>query len=396
MIPLNSNLGLPSRAFWYVALRSFVVALLLLLLAALFQLMSSAPGASCRGALCGKFTGGQFAALLYLYGAFLVMRAVLNFKWFSFTVTDRNISITSGVLARNTNTIRFDRIQDVNTRRDPLHALLGLKSIAIWTASPDQRLGNGARRPDGLIVLDADDADWLRDYVSDPQTAGAGASGGRGAPAAATVPHQGNAGVVVGMAVALGLVVLATMAWGKRSAPLGTAAESGAAPAPAPAYAPKRGADGRTHLHLVRTTPGQISQAPAVASAPAAEAPPPVAAVQPPVRDYGIACAIHPQQATTAVRSCIELATGERCTHEGDFPSKATAQPAVLTLVNKSDESVKFYWLDPSGTRKFYGSVPPGAYVGQSSHTGAHWLVSTADGQCLGVFDAASTKIGIF
>jgi membrane protein YdbS with pleckstrin-like domain len=394
MIPLNTDLGLPSRAFWYVALRSFVVALLLMLLAALFQLMSSAPGASCRGALCGKMSGGHFAALLYLYGAFLVVRAVLNFKWFSFTVTDRNISITSGVLARNTNTIRFDRVQDVNTRRDPLHALLGLKSIAIWTASPDQRLGNGTRRPDGLIVLDADDADWLRDYVSDPQTAGAGASAGK----AASVAQQGNAGVVVGMAVALGLVVLGAMAWEKKSAPPGAVADNGATevPAPAPAYVPKRGADGRTHLHLVRTTPGQLPQPPAPAAAPAAEAPPPVAAAQPPVRDYEIACAIHPQQATTAVRSCADLATGERCAHEGDFPSRPTAQPAVLTLVNKSDESVKFYWLDPSGTRKFYGSVPPGAYVGQASHTGAHWLVSTADGQCLGVFDAASTKIGIF
>ena len=394
MIPLNTALGLPSRALWYVALRSFLVAAFLLLLGGLFQLVASVPG-SCHGALCGKMSGGQVAALLYLYGAVLILGAVLNFKWFSFTVTDRSIAITSGVLARNTNTIRFDRIQDVNTRRDPLHALLGLKSVSIWTASPDQISGSGARRPEGSVVLDADDADWLRDYLTDPQAAAGGASGSKGQPAVTVVPHQGNGGVVVGLGVAAGLVVLAVLAAGQKSAPIATAAENGAAvPVPGPVYVPKRGADGKTHPHLVRTTPGRMSQA-SVAPASTAESPP-VAAAVPPLSDYGIACAIHPEEATTAVRSCADLATGERCTHEGDFPSKPTAEPALLTLVNKSNESVKFFWLDPSGRRKPYGSIPPGAYIGQSSHTGAHWLVSTSAGRCLGVFDAATAKIGIF
>ena len=395
MIPLNTQLGLPSRAFWYVALRSFVVAVFLLLLAALFELASNAPS-SCRGPLCGVLSAGKIAALLLLYGAFLVARAVLNFKWFTFTVSDRNISITSGVLARNTSTIRFDRIQDVNTRRDPLHALLGLKSIALWTASPDQSMNNGRRRPDGLIVLDAADADWLRDYISDPKGAEATASGGGGQSHAA-VPHQGNGAVVVGMLIAAGLVVLAVMAAAKKSPPPAPAAESVPAPTP-PSYVPRRGADGKTHLHLVHNAHSELSQGPAAASAAVAApaAVPVVVPAQPAASDYGIACAIHPQQATGAVRSCAALAAGQRCAHEVDFPSKPSAEPAVLTLVNRSDESLKFYWLNYQGTRSLYATLAPGGHVDQQSRTGAHWLVASADGQCLGVLDAATMKVGIF
>src|SRR5580658_380494 len=392
MIPLNTQLGLPSRAFWYVALRSLVVALFVVLLGSLAQFMTTLPGATCSGRPCSPGSGAHLAAFIYLFAAFLVVRAVINFKWFSFVVTDRNITINSGVLQRNSNTIRFDRIQDVNTSRDPLHMLLGLTSVSIWTASPDQRVGN-SKRPDGLIVLEADDADWLRDYVSDPPAAAAaGASGGKGQPARGAAPHGGNGAVVVAVLIVAGLLVLAAMAALKKSPPM-SAADVASVPAPAPAYVVKRGADGKTHVHVVRTAPGPVPQLPA-ASAPAAA--PPVAQVQLPASDYGIACAVHSQQATSAVRSCAQLASAQRCSHEQDFGSKPTAQPAVLTLVNNSAESLKFYWLNPDGNRTLYATLPPGGHVYQPSHTGAHWLFATADGECLGILDAATMKVGIF
>lgn len=392
MIPLNTQLGLPSRAFWYIALRSFVAAVFLLLFAALFELAANVPS-SCRGPLCGVISAGKVAALLLLYGAFLVARAVLNFKWFAFTVTDRNISITSGVLSRNTTTIRFDRIQDVNTRRDPLHALLGLKSIAIWTASPDQRTSNGRRRPDGLIVLDAADADQLRDYLSDPQTAGAAAAAGSGQ---AAISHQGSGAVVIGLLIAAGLAVLAVMAAAKKSPPPSATSEVSAAPAPA--YVAKRGADGRMHLHVAHPSHAQPPQAPVAVPAPAGvpEAIPVAVPQQATGSDYGIVCAIHPQQATAAVRACGDLAAAQRCSHEGDFPSRPTAEPAVLTLVNRSDESLKFYWLNQQGTRSLYATLAPGGHLDQQSHAGAHWLVARTNGQCLGVLDASTMKVGIF
>jgi len=391
MITLNTELSLPSRAFWYIALRSLVVAFFVVLLGSLVQLVTTLPGATCNGHPCNAASGAHLAAFIYLFAAFLVVRAVLNFKWSSFVVTDRSITINSGVLQRNSNTIRFDRVQDVNTSRDLLHMLLGLTSISIWTASPDQSAGN-MRRPDGRIVLEAEDADWLRDYVSDPKPAAAAVSGAMGQGALGAAPPRGNGAVAVASLIAAGLVVLAVMAAAKKSPPAPAVADTASVATPAPAYVAKRAVDGRTHLHVVRTAPAP--QVP-VAGVPAA-APPPVAPVQLAPRDYGIACAIHPQQATSAVRSCAELVLARRCTHEGDFPSKPTAEPAVLTVVNKSDESVKFYWLNTLGNRVLYATLPPGGHVDQQSHAGAHWLVSTAEGQCLGVFDAATTKIGIF
>src|SRR5271163_2717572 len=111
MIPLNSRQGLPPSAFWYVTLRSLAAAILLILIGSLLHLALNSPNLACRGLLCGH--GSPTSALIYLFGIFLLVNAVLRYKWFSFVLTDKNISIDSGVLFRRSTTIRFDRIQDV-------------------------------------------------------------------------------------------------------------------------------------------------------------------------------------------------------------------------------------------------------------------------------------------
>ena len=144
-------------------------------------------------------------------------------------------------------------------------------------------------------MLEAGDADWLRDYLSDPPAAATGgASAARTQPAPGAVTHGGNGAVVLAVIVAAALVALAVMAAMKKSPPMAAAAPASMTPM-APAYTPKRGADGKTHLHVVRSAPAQLPQVPLVATAPAADPP---AAVQPAVSDYGIACAIQPQQAS--------------------------------------------------------------------------------------------------
>jgi VHL beta domain len=96
------------------------------------------------------------------------------------------------------------------------------------------------------------------------------------------------------------------------------------------------------------------------------------------------------------MKLCADSSEAQRCARETDFPSQPTAEPAELTVVNRSDEAVKFYWLDRSGSRALYAALPPGGHVQQQSHIGAHWLVSTQDGKCLGIFNAATMTIGIF
>jgi membrane protein YdbS with pleckstrin-like domain len=376
MIPLNARQGLPPNALVYTALRSFAVALLLVLVGTLARVSAHSGNVTCHGLLCGKQSGDLIPWLLYLYAVYLLLRSVLNYKWLSFLLTDKSISIESGVFARNSCTFRYDRIQDIDTYRDPLHLMLGLKSVAIWTSSPDQFAGR-RRKPDGLLVLEADDADWLKSYLSDPQTAAGGA-----APAAAgnnpQLPsspagrHRPGTALALILGVAAVSVLALLMLWNEAPVSGGAAAPAASAPATPPAPAPN--AKRHTHVHALQQ-PGADLQATA--------------------GNYGVACAIGDSGAN-GLKPCADLGQAQRCSHEADFPSQPTAEQARLTVVNRSRENVNFYWLNFTGARTLYAALPPGGQVSQASHIGAHWMLSTRDGRCIGIFDAATMTIGIF
>jgi membrane protein YdbS with pleckstrin-like domain len=377
MIPLNTRQGLPSKAFWYVALRSLVAAIGLVLIGRVLQM---APAGSCRGLLCGTTSNGPMSVVIYLIAALLVVNALLRFKWFWFVLTEKNISINSGVLVRKSCTIRLDRIQDINTFCGPLQLLLGLKSVAIWTASLDQRSGK-VNRPDGLIVLETDTADWLREYLSDPAAAGVGDSApSRNRPAAAlpSAPPQGNAGLVAALIVAALVVAGLVGLWRVRTpSPVAAAPPAATNPAAPPAAA--------ASARLPTPSPGRVQ--PMRAAQPAANA-------HAAASEYGLSCAI--RKSLDGVKLCGDLKQAGRCEHESDFASRPMPEPAVLTVVNRSDETVKFYWLDSHGARALYATLAPGGHVNQPSHIGAHWLVSTQDDRCIGIFSADTMAVGIF
>jgi uncharacterized protein len=378
MIPLNTRQGLPPKAFWYVALRSLGAAIGLVLIGRVLQM---APAGSCRGLLCGTASNGHVSIVIYLFAAFLVVNALLRFKWFWFVLTDKNISINSGIFVRRSCTIRFDRIQDINTFRGPLHLLLGLESVAIWTASVDQRAGK-VNRPDGLIVLETDTADWLREYLSDPPAAAAGDSApSRNRPSAAppSAPRQGSAGLVAVLIVAA-LVVAGLVGFWRLRTPSPVVAASPPA-ATGPAAPPAATAPARL------PTPSPARVQPMRAAQPAANA-------QAAASQYGLSCAI--RKSLEGVKLCGDLKQAGRCEHESDFASRPMPEPAVLTVVNRSEETVKFYWLDPHGARALYATLGPGGHVDQPSHIGAHWLVSTQDDRCIGIFSADTMAVGIF
>ena len=112
--------------------------------------------------------------------------------------------------------------------------------------------------------------------------------------------------------------------------------------------------------------------------------------------DYAIACALHGSGDLDDVIPCAKFGEAQRCRREADFPSRPTTEPVLLTVVNRSREEIKFYWLNTSGARALYASLPPGGQVSQQSHIGAHWLLATSDERCIAIFNAATTTIGIF
>jgi membrane protein YdbS with pleckstrin-like domain len=360
MIPLNSWQRLPPKAIWYGLLSSLVFALLLLAVGAIFQ-------------TAGR--SGFASGFLYLYAIFLLGRSVVYYQTYAFLLTDRTLTTVAGYYFKRSCTFRFDRIQDIDTFRGPLHTLLGLKAVTIWTGSPDQ-FGGKRRSPDGRIVLDAATADWLRDYLANPPAVASPSSGDPHPQGLPQTPPRANVAWVLALFAIAALAIPVLLAWNHI-----TITRPGASNTPQTAAAPVASASA-----VIASQPAKPH---AVRRAPAAQV------VQVP-EDYAVACAIHDSGSIDGVIPCAKFGEAKRCLRETDFASKPMPPPAMLTVVNRSSEDVKFYWLDPSGARKLYSSLPPSGHVTQQSHVGAHWLVSTRDDRCIAIFDAATMTIGIY
>ena len=359
MIPLNSWQRLSPKAIWFGLLSSLSVTMVLLAI----------------GGLSRRYgNSGLVSGFLYLYSAFLVGRSVLNFKTYMFFLTDTTLTTVAGYLYRNSCSFRFDRIQDIDTSRGPIQALLGLKTVTIWTASPDQFAGK-RRRPDARLVLDSDSADWLRDYLANPSAVRV--TGPRGDVASASALSRtappANAGLVFVVCLSVALTVPLVLLWQDVTV---TRPDATTTPATTAAPATATPPHGATHSSVA------LQQAAR-----------PVMAIP---DGYAIACSINGSGGIDDVIPCAKFGESLRCQRETDFPSKPTPQPAVLTIVNRSDQGIKFYWLDPYGKRTLYASLPPGAQINQQSHLGAHWLVSTREDQCIAIIDASTMTIGFF
>jgi membrane protein YdbS with pleckstrin-like domain len=387
VIPLNSRQFLPARAFWYLGLRALLGAAVFVMFGRFAHFLANSPIGRCSGVLCGNSNSGVIGWILYLLAGIMIVNSILKFRWFSFTLTDHTINIDSGVFIQSSRVVRFDKIQDVEARRDLLHMLLGLKSVAIWTASLDQVRGN-TRRPDGLIVLEADTADWLANFLSHPDRSRAlPDDGSRGGMQPTGRGRPGNFGAVIGF---ISVVLLAVIAWGLWSKSGGAPSATIAATAPAPS---ERGAASAPPSAPV------TAAAPALAAGPAPDSQPALqtyaANVTADPVDYTIACSMA-SGGTRGVPACDSMKWGQRCERENQFRSNPTSESTRLVIANRSDQTLKFYWLDTSGQRTPYAVLAPGRKVGQPSHIGAHWLVATDDGRCVGIFNADSARIGIF
>ena len=76
--------------------------------------------------------------------AFLAVLLLIFVQWlswrrFAYGVGAREIVIESGILSRNRRSIPFDRVQDVDIERGPLHRLFGLAKVRIETGTLYER-----------------------------------------------------------------------------------------------------------------------------------------------------------------------------------------------------------------------------------------------------------------
>ena len=369
MIPLNKPYQLPSAAAWYWFVRSIFVCGAIVLFA--YLLRSGLVSSSCRGTLCGS-SGKGFTSFLYVFAVVLGARAVLNTLTCSFVLSDKNITINRGLIFRNSSSIRFDRIQDVRGSRGPLLDVFGLEAIALWTASPDQRVGN-SRRPDGQLLLDVQEAEWLKQFLANPSAQPGSGTASNGSTHTAPPLSGQRSPVVVGsvLLVAGGLIL-----WGLM--------------------------DVIHNVHSSQTTPNSTPSQAFVPVA-AAAAPRVSATVQDgnarriPTRAADahrlLTCSLAGPAGQQSTIPCHQQA--QRCEHERDFPSNPTTTPAALTLVNRGHVDLQFNWLDLSGDRKAYGTLAAGGRITQPTRVGAHWLLATPDGQCVAILDAATVTLNV-
>ena len=164
MVPLDTDIKQPPEALISGMIGPGAGTLALFAMGSLF---ANGRG-SCRGVLCAVIDGGSMPYILLAVALFFVAYSVLYYRNFSFRLSSKNITINSGVIVRDSRTIDFGKIQNVEIRRGPLQMLLGVSSVKIWTGSMDQVSfnRNGARvRPDGLLTLYSGDAEAIRDRL---------------------------------------------------------------------------------------------------------------------------------------------------------------------------------------------------------------------------------------
>ncbi len=74
------------------------------------------------------------------------------------------------------------------------------------------------------------------------------------------------------------------------------------------------------------------------------------------------------------------------CSLEGTIKSLTADSSTYITFSNLTSQTRIVYWLDYSGNRVLYNTLPPGISYMQQSYLTDPWVVATSSGQCLGIY----------
>ncbi len=165
MIPHNEPQRLSQAAFWYSAYPAIILAFIAVIAGAF---MRDIVISACMESACPVFMPYVVPAIVVTFIIAALIQPVLNFVLFSYSLTGSTITINSGILYRQYETIDFNRIQTLDLERGPLLWLFGLTEVRLWTASADQvnqEQGVSHATPDTTLILDSGDAEHLRDHI---------------------------------------------------------------------------------------------------------------------------------------------------------------------------------------------------------------------------------------
>ena len=171
---LNTKLTQPLAALWYTALPAVGLSLLVLFLGLFFVVGTEG---TCSGDGCAILSPAFLLPVISIVVLLVVSYPILYWYLFSYEVTERTITVNSGILFRQYETIDFGRVQSIDNERGPLLWLFGLTMVEVWTASADQisfSVGNKSAeahpRPDTTLILKKGDAQALKDFIMRSKT----------------------------------------------------------------------------------------------------------------------------------------------------------------------------------------------------------------------------------
>jgi uncharacterized membrane protein YdbT with pleckstrin-like domain len=109
-----------------------------------------------------------FIFLLFIVEMPIMVYFIFKFDSVSFVVDENKITINKGVFTRRSDTMTFDRIQNIECVTSMLMGIFGVTRLNLWTASPSQVViteGTSQNIAQGVLFLDSPDADWLKNYI---------------------------------------------------------------------------------------------------------------------------------------------------------------------------------------------------------------------------------------
>lgn len=198
-MPENTQHRLSQAAFWYSAFPAIVLAFIAVIAGAF---MRDVVSSACTENPCPSYMPYVVPAIVIAFIVTALIQPVLHFILFSYSLSGTSITINSGILFRQYETIDFHRIQTIDLERGPILWLFGLTEVRLWTASADQlnhEQGGPHATADTILLLDRDTAENLRDHIHtarQPAPAPAPVSPAPAAPVAAVPPSTSSAPVV--------------------------------------------------------------------------------------------------------------------------------------------------------------------------------------------------------
>ncbi len=166
MIALNTVHRLPAATFWYSAFPSIIVAFIAVILGAIVR---DSVAHACILNSCPYYVPALMPAFVLLFIIGVLAHPILEYILFTYSFTESSVTINSGILFRQYETIAFNRIQTLDLERGPLLWLFGLTEVRLWTGSADQFNGDEPdlhAKPDTKLILERDTAQAVKEFMT--------------------------------------------------------------------------------------------------------------------------------------------------------------------------------------------------------------------------------------